>query len=164
MPAYQPRAPLRPGEGREPLTGVLVDRRFAAAAAGRGVALAVATELTLERALVLADLESLDRANLFPGLLASAKHQRFVTPLPGPYRSYRASLLEAEPRALGEAELDEPVAVPLRLFPRVLALKYGEVLTEGALDEAIALELAALCTGRTMSEYALRFACLAHGP
>lgn len=161
MPAYRPTLPLRPGERREPIIDLRVERQFATAAASRGLTLGTAVELTLERALVIADLESLNRSDLFNSLLGNAKQQRFIAPLPGPYRRYRASLLQTEPRELDEDELDEPKVVPLRFFPRVLEINYAEALTADAIDEGRTLELAALCAGRTMSEYALRFACVA---
>jgi hypothetical protein len=150
---------LRPGQRREPLTGFTVDERFAGAAAARGLTAAAAVELALERALVLTDLEELGRLQLFPALLEQAHNQRFVTPLPEPFRRYRQSLLGAEPRALDDGELELPIVVPLRLFPRVLSLDYLRALVVNALDEAVILELASLCAGRTMTEYALWFAC-----
>lgn len=157
LPPFELPAPLRPGERREALPGLHVSRAFAGAAAKRGLSVSVATEIALERALVLADLTGLGRAELFPELLTTAGRQRFLQALPGSYRRYRASLLSACPREYRELELGEPAAVPLRFFPRVLELDYDKSLTRAALDEAIILELGALCAGRTMSEYALLF-------
>jgi hypothetical protein len=161
LPAFRPAPPTRPGERREPLTNLTIEEPFARAAAARGLAVAVAVELVLERALVRADLDDLGGLELFPNLLEHARGQQFVAALPAPFRRYRESLRRGEPRELEDDELERPATVPLRFFPRVLSLDYSRALVVGSIDEAIVLELGALCTGRTMSEYALRFACAA---
>lgn len=158
LPTFDPGPIRRPGERREPLPGVMLSSAFAESSANRGLALEVATELTVERALVLLDFELIRLKDLFPGLLAAAAQQRFTVPLPGPYRRYRASLLAVAARQVDDAEPEATVTVPLRFFPRVLELAYERAFNASALDEAITLELAALCIGRTMSEYALLFA------
>jgi hypothetical protein len=119
---------------------------------------AVATELTVERALVLEDFQLIHQTDLYPGLVAAAAQQRFSAPLQGSFRRYRASLLAVAPRQGDNAELEATLTVPLRFFPRVLNLDYARAFNAEALEEAISLELGALCVGRTMSEYALLFA------
>jgi hypothetical protein len=158
-PHFRPALPIRPGERREPLSGLAIAEPFARAAAARGLTAAVATELALERTLVLADLDELGLLQHFPQLLEQARRQRFIAPLPPPFRRYRESLRRAEPRELKEEELELPAAVPLRFFPRVLSMDYSRALVPEVIDEALILELGALCAGRTMSEYALWFAC-----
>lgn len=163
MPTFRPGPPVRPGQRREPLLALTVGISFATAAADRGLSLGVAIELALERALVFADLKLIRQADRFADLLVAAQRQRFVAPLPGAYGRYQASLLRTRRHRLNNVELDEPVAVPLRFFPRILELDYDEALDPMAIDEAVALELAALCSGRTMTEYALLFAGSASG-
>jgi hypothetical protein len=119
----------------------------------------VGAELALERALVLADLDELGLLQVFPRLLEQARRQQFVVPLSPPFRRYRESLRQAKPRKLKDEELKLPASVPMRFFPRVLSLDYSRALVAEGIDEALILELGALCAGRTMSEYALRFAC-----
>jgi hypothetical protein len=158
VPTFKPNRPVRPGERREPLPTLTIDLRFADAAATRGLSVAVAVELALERALVLADLELVGQGDRYADLLSSARNQRFVAPLAAPYRHYRSALRDRSPRDLDKDELNEPTAVPLRLFPRVLEIDYELALDPSVIDDAVALELAALCAGRTMSEYGLLFA------
>ncbi len=154
---------MRPGERREPLTDITIEEPFAREAVARGLTVAVAVELVLERALVLADMEELGLLRLFPNVLEQARGQRFVAPLPAPFRRYRESLRRGEPRELEAEELERPATVPLRFFPRVLSVDYSRALVAGSIDEALVLELAALCAGRTMSEYVLRCACAEAG-
>jgi hypothetical protein len=159
MPAFAAGPPCRPGERREPLhLAPFPYLAFASAAATRGLALGCASELALEAVLIRDDYERLGWAEGFTALLAASEEQRFTVALPAPYRRYRNHLLRRGARELERCELEEPVSVPLRLFPRVLTLDYQEALIEARLDQAITLELAALCDGRTMSEYALLYA------
>jgi hypothetical protein len=159
LPPYQPPAPVRPGERREPLADVRVGRPFIDAAAKRGLVLSVAVELAIERALVIDDLRRLRLGELLPAVLERAHRQRFTSPLPASFRPYRDALMRGEPRPVDATECARPVCLPLRFFPRALGLDHGRALTADGLDEARTLELAALCIGRTMSEYALYTVC-----
>ncbi len=167
-PPYLPprRLPRRPGERREPLS-VDLSPALAAAAAAHGLDLACAAELCLERALIAADLVTLGRRQLLQALLALVGSATVNRPLPPAKARYLQMLLAARAGALPTAAPDAPIAigtdgagdtivdVPLRLFPRVLDV--AEQLTAcGAeeLIEALALEIAAVSDGRTMSEWA----------
>jgi hypothetical protein len=162
MPAFDPGPPDRPGERREPLPGLLCKQHFVEAVADRGLSLGTAASLTLERACVVGDLETLGLSQCLADLLLAADDQRFMVALSAPYRRYRDHLASGRSDSRPQ-DLAGPVVVPLRLFPRVLDIDYEQALTAAALKEAIALELAALCVGRTMSEYALFFAASVAG-
>jgi hypothetical protein len=159
MPAYRPVAPVRPGERREPITDVCLEESFIEAAGERGLSLPVAVELAVERALALDDLRRLGLSDVFFIVLERARRQKFTTPLPGSFQAYRRALLQVEPREIDATERARPVTLPLRFFPRVLGLDQRSALTAKGIEEARTLELAALCTARTMSEYVLYAAC-----
>lgn len=166
--AYVPsrRLPRRPGERREPLA-VSLSPALAAAAAERELDLGCATELCLERALVIADLAVLAGPELYDErLLAAAAHATVSRPLPAAKARYLQMLVAARDRdavvvdtvdAIEDADgADETVVdIPLRLFPRV-ATVVDETTSVGAahLAEALTLEIGAVSEGRTMSEWA----------
>lgn len=159
-----PRATVRPGERREPLPSLQLNQIFAEAATAHGLSIPAATEVTLERALVAADLKRFGDASLYRRLVARATTQRFESPLPAAYAVYMGAIRDCRGRNLTLAELEQPIAVPLRFFPRVLTIDFDEALTADGFADAIILELAALCVGRTMSEYALLFAAASAAP
>jgi|SRR6266545_4423738 len=168
-PPYLPprRLPRRPGERREPLS-VDLSPALAAAAAARGLDLACAAELCLERALIAADLVTLGRRQLYKPLLALVGSATVNRPLPPAKARYLQMLLAARAGALRTDAPGAPIAidgtdgagdtvvdVSLRLFPRVLDV--AEQLTTSCAEElieALALEIAAVSDGRTMSEWA----------
>jgi hypothetical protein len=151
--------PRRPGERREPLS-TRVCAALVAAAARRGLEPDCAAELCLERALVIADLAALGRAEFYEQLLALAERTTLTLPLPGAKADYLQMLLASRGRqqvpgiATGTA-LETIVNVPLRLFPRVADIAYNLASSgEEELVEALALEIGAVSEGRTMSEWA----------
>jgi hypothetical protein len=157
--AYVPsrRVPRRPGERREPLS-IDVPRCLRELADARGIDPACAAELCLERALVLSDLAAVDCSNLYDELLKRASSAPITLPLPGAAASYLQTLLVARDHrdlAASAAPDQMPLTVALRLFPRVYSVidelgRFGEV----ELGQALALEIAAVANGRTMSEWA----------
>src|SRR4051794_3334783 len=126
MPAFVIQPPRRPGDRREWLPMLCAPVELAGAAASRGLSGGGAGGVVFEATLARAALTELGLAQGWDRLLAQAEQQRFTVPLPGPYRRYREHLLQAHERELDLTELDEPVAIPLRLFPRVLGLDYAE--------------------------------------
>jgi hypothetical protein len=157
MPAFRPSGPVRPGDVRHPLPEAAPAELFARASADRGIALAAAVELALERALVADELrQCTDGA--YERLLARAAREPFARPLLGPYRRYFDALRHPVAEPFDIAALQRPVSVPLRLFPQVLDLDPPTALTPTLLHEAVTLELGALRANRTMTEYALHFA------
>jgi hypothetical protein len=160
-PPYIParRLPRRPGERREPLVVPLLPHALTQAAAERGLDLGCAVELCLERALVVRDLADVGVASLYPRLLALASTTRVRRALPPAKARYlqvllaaldHRSELTAEEHGASEAVID----IPLRLFPRVVDVVPSAQLDASALDEALRLEVAAVGSGRSMSEWA----------
>jgi hypothetical protein len=93
-------------------------------------------------------------------LLEHVAASRITAAVAAPYAPYLRALWCTRPREPLPQELEEPIDVPLRLFPRVLTVSPGEALKASRLREAIAIERAAVAAGRTMSEYALLFAAV----
>jgi hypothetical protein len=125
--------------------------------------LSCATELCLERALVLADLAELAHLALYERVLAAAASATVSRPLPAAKARYLQMLLVARERrtdavdaldTVDAADGDTVVDVPLRLFPRVATVVDEMTSAEAAeLTEALTLEIAAVSEGRTMSEW-----------
>lgn len=158
IPARRP--PRRPGERREPLVVPHLPLELGQAAAERGFDLGCAVELCLERALVVRDLADVGVASLYPRLLALAATTRVGRALPAAKAHYLQVLLAAldrgsEPTAKEHGAKETVIDIPLRLFPRVVDVVPSAQLDANALDEALRLEVAAVGTGRSMSEWAV---------
>lgn len=169
LTAYLPprRLPRRPGERREPL-GAVVSPRLRAAASARGLDVRCAAELCLERALVVRDLATFGRDDLYPPILATAAAVTVTESLPPAKARYLRMLVVSRDRVGNELDAprgasheaddardDVVVDVPLRLFPRVARVADAVAnATEDDLAEALALEIAAVSDGRTMCEWA----------
>ena len=151
------RVPRRPGERREPLS-IDVPPGLRELAEARGIDPACAAELCLERALVLSDLAAVDCSHLYEELLKRASSAPITLPQPGATASYLQTLIAARDHrdlAASAAPDQVPLTVALRLFPRVYSVidelgRVGEI----EVDQALALEIAAVANGRTMSEWA----------
>ena len=159
-PPYFPsrRLPRRPGERREPLALPVLPDEFAAAVKARGLELACAIELCLERALVLRDLADLGLTAAYPKLLAAAAEtpiRRALAPAKANYLQMLIAALDHPVTHDGErTRTDAIVDVPLRLFPRVLDVAEAALLGPDELAQALRLEIASTSDGRTMSEWA----------
>jgi hypothetical protein len=156
LPALRRAEPRirRPGERREPLD-VEVPAAFAAAAATLGISLAAAVEIAFECELVKEDIAQLGRGDEFHALVLTAAGARVAVPTAPTYARYLRALAGNRANTVDEADrLEEPVDLPLRLFPRVLEITPDAALREDRLRQGVALERAAVCAGRTMSEYA----------
>jgi hypothetical protein len=115
--------------------------------------IALGTELALERAVAFEELRRLDLVELWPGLLREAHEARVGAAIAAPYARYLRSL---NMRSEGCDESgDVIIDVPLRLFPRVQEVDLLAALTTESLDEALALEIAAVASGRVMTEWVL---------
>ena len=79
--------------------------------------------------------------------------------LTGPLSSYLRVLTG---RAVAPAPLDR-ITLPVRLYPRVLAIRLSDALAPESLVEALAWERAAVLSGRLMSEWALIHLCQLSG-
>lgn len=157
-------APLRPTDVPVPWY-VVVDsnlRRLEARAADLLLHLDTALALVLERDL-LRDRLSAEAAGhkTLAALDQVAGQQAGVrSPLPGADAVYLRSLtygadIGAERRAVPRSGSEMCVSLPARLSARLLAAGWPEQVTiRDDLSAAIALEIAGLCSGQTMSEWA----------
>jgi hypothetical protein len=144
----------RPGERREPmLIHTEISTGFRTAAAEFSIDAELAVTLALERVLTLDDASTagvaIDVAQ--PYLNRRAAEAKVVRELTGPLSAY----LQALTGRARFPRLESPVAVPVRLFPRVLSVDVGAALVPDILNEAVAWERAAVLSGRLMSEWAL---------
>jgi hypothetical protein len=157
LPPPGPRLPLgrRPGERREPLHIDDIPDAFVAATAALGLSVACALEIALELELVRRDLAALGRKRGLEGLLRQAESERISGAVAAPLAPYLRQLWRTRPRSLDPLELEEPIDVPLRFFPRVLSVATTGALVPERLGQALILERAAVSAGRTMTEYAL---------
>ncbi len=155
-PPTAPPVPLgrRPGERREPFLPEIPDT-FGPAAAAHGLSLPCAVEITLEIELVYLDLAAHGQENKFDQLLRQAETERITGSVAAPLANYLRQLWTTRARSFDPLELEEPIDVPLRLYPRVLNVDTAQVLTRLRLGKALVLERAAVSAGRTMTEYAL---------
>ncbi len=128
---------------------------FVAATAAHGLSVACSVEITLELELVRRDLAALRRELGLERLLKQAESERFGGAVAAPLAHYLRQLWRTRPRSLDPLELEEPIDVPLRFFPRVLSVDTTEALIPERLEQALVLERAAVSAGRTMTEYAL---------
>jgi hypothetical protein len=131
--------------------------RFLQTAAGRGLCSQQALRLAIERALVLIDAEALglDRgaaSHLLCALAASASVHR---PLSGERAVYVRRLGAGRPEPTCEIGPTFTVKLPPALIERARGVVSPGALSEDAVEEMIAWELAATLDGRTMSEWAL---------
>jgi hypothetical protein len=140
-------------------TGIGPDFRIAAADAN--VDLELAVTLALERELTLVDAQTVGLADAFarPYLNRCAAEARVTRALTGPLSSYLRVLTG---RAVAPAPLDR-ITLPVRLYPRVLAIRLSDALAPESLVEALAWERAAVLSGRLMSEWALIHLCQLSG-
>jgi hypothetical protein len=143
----------RPGERREPIS-LVVPPSFARAAREIGLPLALAVELALERAVAEAELRAVGCAELWPEIVAVARLATVTAAAPTHARYLRALTLGRHQTE--ETDADECVLeAPLRLFPRVLDVYAETALTGDRLGEALALEVAAVGSGRLIIEWVL---------
>jgi hypothetical protein len=151
---YVAPPPRRPGERREPLVDLVVPAAFAAGARELQLAVPVAAELALERAIAVADLRRAGAARDWEEIVAIARRSQ-VSAVAAPYATYLRSLTFGRLRGSPVADDDAVIDVPLRLFPRVAAIDYAQALTVANLEEALLLEVAAVSSGRIMTEWVL---------
>jgi hypothetical protein len=156
--SFTGRAARRPGERREPLLIEIGPGPFLEAVGAYGLGIPAAIELTFEFELVRRDLAELGKAFAVPALAEDPEEARISSPIAAPMAGYLRTLWNLRPRTIDPLELEAPIDVPLRLFPRVLEIDPREALTPSRLGQALSLERAAVAAGRTMSEYALLIA------
>jgi len=142
----------RPGERREPLS-LAVPATFAVAAAELGLSVALAVELALERAVAYLELESAGCAQLWSNVVLTARTSRIDNVASTNARYLRTLTLARRNTASAQASADSPIDVPLRFFPRVQSVEPTAALTPAGLEEALALEVAAVGSGRLMLEW-----------
>lgn len=111
-------------------------------------------EVAFECELVRQDIVRLGREDEFSALVVAAEDARIATPIAPAYARYLRALTSNRDDTRDNDRLEEPVDLPLRLFPRVLEITPEVALREERLHQAVSLERAAVCAGRTMSEYA----------
>ncbi len=158
--------PRRPGDHLELWTFAATDtlRDIRQGARERGLSPDAAITLVCESRLAFEDLKALDldRALVMLGSVATAP--KAPLSMWAANRSYLRALRHGDPlQCASRAPLSAPqAAVPIRLLDR---LGVGEVLAEplepGELATAISLEVAALCAGKLLGEWALGTALLA---
>jgi hypothetical protein len=139
--------PRRPGELHEPLV-LTADaaRRLRARAADAGLSVDIAASLLLEAGMLL------ERWPAAAGLTADGDPP--VLALPEASARYLRSLTVARRPRRPSDHQHRTVAVPVRLVPRLTAAGDLERLIEAPdIEHAVALEVAAVLTGRTMSEW-----------
>lgn len=153
-----PKIVRRPGERREPLRIEVRSRSFVEGVGACGISVPGAIELALEFELVRRDLSRLGKEGEACQLFECAEVERVSAALAPPMANYLRTLSNPRPRRIDPLELEQPIDVALRLFPRVLEIDGAKALTSERLVQALTLERAAVGSGRTMSEYALLFA------
>jgi len=144
----------RPGERREPVS-LALPPAFVAAALELGLTVPLAVELSLERTIARAELTACGREDLWSRIVAAARATR-VESVASTYARYMRSLTVGRRQAHAASATTAssgPIDVPLRLFPRVLTIDQADALTSCSLQEALLLEVAALASGRLMTEW-----------
>lgn len=120
----------------------------------------VAVELALERALAFADLRQAGASDSWVAILAVARTTQ-ITAVAAPYAGYLRALTFGRLGHAATRDAATIVDVPLRLFPRITAIDPADALTVAKLEEALLLEIAAISTGRLMTEWVLSAALTA---
>jgi hypothetical protein len=156
LPPAAPPLPLgrRPGERREPFPAEISDA-FGAAAAAHGLSVPCGVEITLELELIRRDFAAQCWEHRLEPLLRQAEAERITNAVAAPLADYLQHLRTTRPRSFDPLELEGPIDLPLRLFPRITSVDTTHVLTPERLEKALVLERAAVSAGRTMTEYAL---------
>jgi len=140
----------RPGELHEALhVSRSTAKRVASAAAGAQISTDVAGTVLLEAALVLVDVPDAG-----PVLVVAAREAAVRYALTAADAHYLRSLTMRHPIDRASAP-PVTISVPVRLLCRAAEIDVAIAIGSGHIETALAWEIAAVASGRTMSEWAL---------
>jgi hypothetical protein len=145
----------RSGERREPLQDIRLPPDFLRACLGRSVHPAVVAELAVEAAVATEEFARIGVGELWPAVVEAAARAR-LTGIPSPQRAYLRALTLGSgyhPKLAMDPD-DVVVEIPIRLFPRALAV-LESAFSSSFVADGLALEIAAVSSGRTMMEWTL---------
>jgi hypothetical protein len=145
---------MRPGElhARYPLP---VSAAFVRAARRRGIPTSLAVSVVCERELVVSELAE-GAAVAIECLDDAARRERPGAALAELASDYARMLVAAISGPIETQRTQGPAVIPMRLESRLLAPNVVVRLDGGDIDVALWWELAAVVTGATMTEWALR--------